>query len=114
MTGVPLVKGQILLGERNHAAQPFFQPFRRTLRSYADNPLSGCLKFICRHDLSGSQYRLQYGFKNMNKLRSGKKHCGECFFLDMSITDLIYKTDACENMNKLRSGRPWLRREDEK
>jgi hypothetical protein len=50
----------------------------------------------------------------MNKLRSGKKRYGECFFLDRSIIDLIYKTDACENMNKLRGGRPWLRREDEK
>ena len=36
MTGVPLVKRQILLGQRNQAVPPFFQPFRRTLRSYAD------------------------------------------------------------------------------
>ena len=37
-----------------------------------------------------------------------KKRHGERFFLDMSITVLLYKTNPRENMNKLLSGNPWL------
>jgi len=48
-----LMKGKLLLQERSHTTSPFFQQFRRPLRSHRDTPFQDVS--IILHYLCGSQ-----------------------------------------------------------